>query len=56
MRSALVIHAGQAADLANMFSRSYRGDPKALTKEAIEQVQRAVRAWTMLASKLGVTE
>ena len=38
MRSA---HAGQAADLANMFYRSYQEDPKALTKQAIEQVQRA---------------
>jgi hypothetical protein len=56
MRSAPVIHAGQAADLANMFYRSYQEDPKAPTKEAIEQVRRAVRAWTMLASKLGVTE
>jgi hypothetical protein len=56
MRSTPVIHAGQAADLANMFYRSYQEDPKALTKEAIEQVRRGSELGRCSPASLGVTE
>jgi hypothetical protein len=47
-RAALVILAGQAADLAEMFAASLKEHPTALTDEAIRGVYRAVDGWSAL--------
>jgi hypothetical protein len=50
-RSALIIHAGQAADLADMFNVSFQKNPAAITGEAIAEVRRAAKAWGLLAAQ-----
>lgn len=47
-RSALVIHAEQAADLAEMFYASIKEVPSAITDEARSGVYRAAEAWKKL--------
>jgi hypothetical protein len=55
-RAGLVIHANQAADLAEMFSASMKASPSAITDEAIAGVSRAAAAWQEIGDKLGVTK
>jgi hypothetical protein len=52
----LLATAGQAGDCADDFFRAHQLNPQALTERVSEEVRRAVRAWTMLADKLGVQE
>jgi hypothetical protein len=47
-RAGLVIHAEQAADLAEMFAASLKECPTALTDEAIRATYRAVDRWSAL--------
>jgi hypothetical protein len=48
--------AERAGDYASAFFHAHQSNPQALTPAVIEKVRRAVRAWTMLADKLGVRE
>jgi hypothetical protein len=50
-RSGLIILAGQAADLANMFNASFQKNRAAITDEAITEVRRAAEAWQTLAAR-----
>jgi Protein of unknown function (DUF3102) len=51
-RSALIIHASQAIDLAEMFYASLKVSPSSVTDEAIDAAIRAARAWSELAANL----
>ena len=51
-QSSLIIHAGQAVDLATMFIASLEAMPLAITNEARKNTQQAAEVWTKLANQL----
>lgn len=51
-KSGLVILAGQAADLAEMFHAAINENPAAITKQAINEVRRAALRWSTISARL----